>query len=87
MRFLPGLPEKQDAVGTAAVKGDTTALVGGKLEPETENGDTELILRPDLECSDRQGGIGREEPFKEHVVLFAVGDTDGKATQVLEDAQ
>lgn len=87
MLCLPRLSEKQDAIGATAVKGDTAALVGGEFVPETENGDPKLILRPDLDRSNRQRGIGREEPLKEHVVLFAVGDTDGKAAQVLEDAQ
>lgn len=87
MLFLPGLSEEQDAIGATAVKGDTAALIGGEFVPETENGDPKFILRPDLDRSNRQRGIGREKPLKEHIVLFTVGDTDGKAPQILEDAQ
>lgn len=85
--FLPRLAEQEDAVRAAAVKGDAAALVAHKLVPEAKDGNSELIMGPDLNGAHYDRSIGRVEPLKEQSVLLAVGDARDKASQILENAQ
>lgn len=85
--FSPCLAEQEDAVRAATIKGDTAALIAHKLVPKAKDGNSELIMRPDLNGAQHDRGIGRVEPFKEESVLFAVGDTRDKASQILEYAK
>lgn len=55
--------------------------------PEAKDGNSELIMRPDLDGTHHDRGVGRVEPIKEQSVLLTIGDARNEASQVLENAQ
>lgn len=85
-KISPCLAEQEDTVRAAAVKGDTAALVAHKLMPEAKDGDSEFIMRPDLDGTRHDRGIGGVKPIKEQSILLATGDARNEASQVLENA-
>jgi len=85
--FLPGLAEQKDAIGTAAVKADATGLIASKFVPEPKDGNAELVLRPDFNCTKNNWDICRIEPFEKQGVLLPISDARDKSPKVLENTK